>query len=294
MKKWFYELRMTNEFKWRDVICVIISVIALVFFNIEMIKNIKILKMYASIGKLCLSEILINASIIYSNYCVFINKNNVVGNKMENSILKEENSNLVEITDNVRCFKHDFNNIIQAIDGYIVLKDMNSLQMYIDSLVDDCNRVNLVDVLNSQLSDNPAIYGLLINKLKIAEIRKIQMNIEILVNLKQFNDKAYLISRMLGILLDNALEASNECKQKVINIQFSKAKNKNLIIIENTYDNKNIDINKIFEKEYSTKHGNTGLGLWKIREILRKDNSFELKTSKDDYMFKQELEIYSC
>ena len=65
-----------------------------------------------------------------------------------------------------------------------------------------------------------------------------------------------------------------------------------IIKIENTYGNKNVDTCKIFEKNYTTKKGNTGLGLWKIQDILRKDNSLELFTSKDDKMFKQRLEIY--
>ena len=61
-----------------------------------------------------------------------------------------------------------------------------------------------------------------------------------------------------------------------------------------TYENKDVDTCKIFEKNYTTKKdkGNTGLGLWKIHDILRKDNSLELFTTKDEIMFKQKLEIY--
>lgn len=35
-----------------------------------------------------------------------------------------------------------------------------------------------------------------------------------------------------------------------------------------------------------------GLGLWEIRQILKKHNNLNLYTSKDDEFFKQQLEIY--
>lgn len=35
-----------------------------------------------------------------------------------------------------------------------------------------------------------------------------------------------------------------------------------------------------------------GLGLWEIRQILKKHNNLNLYTSKDDKFFKQQLEIY--
>ena len=78
----------------------------------------------------------------------------------------------------------------------------------------------------------------------------------------------------------------------IMNAESSQIGRKDLIKIENTYINKEVDIRKIFEKEYTTKVGNTGLGLWKIKDILSKDDNFDLFTTKDDYMFKQQLEIY--
>ena len=204
--------------------------------------------------------------------------------------------NLLEVNDNIRCFKHDFNNIIQAIDGYIYLDDMKSLQVYFNSLLGECNHIKVVDSINCQVIDNPAICGVLLNKYRIAEENKIQMNIEFMGSFKELNEKSYVVSRMLGILLDNAIEAANECEEKIINFEVVKdiKLNKLVIKIENSYNDKDIDTSKIFEKNYTSKgeKGNTGLGLWKIHDILRKDTSLELYTTKDDDLFKQRLEIY--
>ena len=65
-----------------------------------------------------------------------------------------------------------------------------------------------------------------------------------------------------------------------------------LLIIENTYKNKDVDTDKIYEKGYSTKEGNTGLGLWEIRQILKKNNNLNLFTTKNDNFFTQQFEIF--
>ena len=290
-----YLMRYVNS---KDIINSIITVLGVIAVNIQMFEITKILSKYKiGMSRFIFYDIFTTLVMISLMIYGMYNKRQSILSKMNIAKLEESNKNLLELNDNVRCFKHDFNNIIQAIDGYIVLKDMNALQKYFNKLVKECNHMNIIDILSKQLTDNPAIYGILLNKYKIATENNIQMNIDIFVSLNNFGDKAYTISRMLGILLDNALEATNECENKIINVQFMKEENRNrsLIIVENTYENKDIDTNRIFDKHYTTKKdkGNTGLGLWKIRDILRKDTSLDLFTSKDDIMFKQQLEIYS-
>lgn len=298
VENYFREKYLMKYVSYKDIIQGSVSVLSLIIVNIQMFEITNLLSRFGiGISKFVFYNIFTSLVIISLTIYGMNNKRQSILNKMNIAKLEESNKNLLELNDNVRCFKHDFNNIIQAIDGYIVLKDMNALQNYFNKLVKECNHMNVIDILSKQLIDNPAIYGILLNKYKIATENNIQMNIDIFVSLNNFYDKAYTISRMLGILLDNALEATNECENKIINVQFMKEDNKNrtLIIVENTYENKDIDTNKIFDKHYTTKKdkGNTGLGLWKVRDILRKDTSLDLFTTKDDTMFKQQLEIYS-
>ena len=106
--------------------------------------------------------------------------------------------------------------------------------------------------------------------------------------------KIYEFARILGILLDNAIEASSECEEKIINLTFSNdSKNsRELIIKENTYNDKNLDTEKIFEKGVSGKDNHTGLGLWEVRKLIKKNNNINLYTSKNDNFFCLLLEIY--
>ena len=204
------------------------------------------------------------------------------------------NKSLSILHDNVRGFKHDFDNIVATIGGYVKTNDIEGLKSYYYQLEDDCQRVNNIATLNPEIINNPGIFNLLSSKYHKADSNNIKINLEVFLDLNTLNIKIYELSRILGILLDNAIEEAVKCEEKIINIKFRNEENKNrhLILIENTYTNKNVDIDEIFNKGISGKENHSGLGLWEIRQILKKNNNLNLYTSKDDKLFKQQLEIY--
>lgn len=204
------------------------------------------------------------------------------------------NNTLRILHDNVRGFKHDFDNIVTTIGGYIRTEDMEGLKKYYLQLEDDCQRVNNLYILNPDIVNNDGIYNLLTKKYYEADSKDIKVNITFLLDLSTLNMKIYEFARILGILLDNAIESSSECEERIINLSFrNDTKNsRQLIIIENTYHNKDIDTEKIFEKGVSEKANHTGLGLWEVRKLVKKNNNINLYTSKNDKFFSQQLEIY--
>lgn len=207
---------------------------------------------------------------------------------------EEYNHTLRILHDNVRGFKHDFDNIVTTIGGYIRTEDMEGLKNYYLQLEDDCQRVNNLYILNPDIINNDGIYNLLTKKYNEADSKDIKVNITFLLDLSSLKMKIYEFARILGILLDNAIEASSECEEKIINLTFrDDTKNsRQLVIIENTYKNKDIDTEKIFEKGISEKENHTGLGLWEVRKLIKKNNNLNIYTSKNDTFFLQQLEIY--
>lgn len=204
------------------------------------------------------------------------------------------NKTLTILNDKIRAFRHDFNNIIQALGGYIQAKDMDGLEKYYSQLLKDCQEVTNLSGLNPKSINNPAIYSLLASKYYLATEKGIEFNLDIFMDLNSIDMKIYEFCRILGILLDNAIQATQECEEKQITVTIRKDNRckRQLLIVENTYKEKDIDTEKIFEKGYSTKEGNTGLGLWEVRQILLKNTNLNLFTSKDAKYFKQQLEIY--
>ena len=219
-------------------------------------------------------------------------KLNLTTKKLESA--KSYNNTLHILHDNVRGFKHDFDNIVTTIGGYIRTEDMKGLKKYYLQLEDDCQRVNNLYLLNPEIINNDGIYNLLTKKYNEAEEKDIKVNITFLLDFSTLHMKIYEFARILGILLDNAIEASSECEERIINLTFrNDSKNsRELIIIENTYNDKNLDTEKIFEKGVSGKDNHTGLGLWEVRKLIKKNNNINLYTSKNDNFFCQQLEIY--
>ena len=212
--------------------------------------------------------------------------------KLQNA--EEYNKTLSILHDNVRGFKHDFDNIVTTIGGYVKTNDMEGLKKYYVQLEDDCQKVNNLYVLNPKLINNPGVYSLLTTKYHEAEEKGIKVNMSLLLDLSKLNMKIYEFTRVLGILLDNAIDASSECEEKLMNIIFrDDSKNhRQLITVENTYKDKNVDTEKIFNKGFTGKENHTGLGLWEVRKILNKSKNLNLHTTKNEKYFSQQIEIY--
>lgn len=208
------------------------------------------------------------------------------------------NKTLILLHDNMRGFKHDFHNIVQGLGGYIDKKDLNGLEKYYRQLLQDCNRVNNLTALSPTVINNPAIYNVMASKYHRADENGIQINLGIFMDLNDLEHhlKIYEFTRILGILMDNAIESAIECKDKIIHVTFRRedSRHRYLMVVENTYLNKDIDTERIFEKSYSTKSKktNSGLGLWEVRQILKRNNNLNLFTTKDTEYFRQQLEIY--
>lgn len=208
------------------------------------------------------------------------------------------NKTLTILHDTMRIFKHDFHNIVQGIGGYIDTNNMEGLKKYYSQLLKDCNRVNNLTALNPSVINNPAIYNVMADKYHKADGIGVQINLGVFVDLNEFEThmKIYEFTKILGILMDNAIEASSECEEKVIHVSFRNEKNRHrlVMLIENTYVDKEINIDRIFEKDFSTKskQTNSGLGLWEVRQILKKSNNLDLFTTKNEEFFRQQFEIY--
>lgn len=212
--------------------------------------------------------------------------------------LEEEklyNKTLQILHDNVRAFKHDFSNIIAGIGGYIATKDMDGLEKYYKQLLQDCNQVNNLSSLSPDSINNPAIYTVLANKYYKADGLGIKINLETFIDFNNLHMGIYEFTRIIGILMDNAIEAASECDKKVINVTIRNdlRQNRQLLVIENTYNNKDVDLDRLSEKGYSTKPKNTGLGLWEVNKIIKRHKNLACFTTKNSEYFKQQIEIYN-
>ena len=240
-----------------------------------------------------LSFILLIAFLILSIYS-FTRIIKLADTRKDLQSAEEYNKSLEILYDSVKGFKHDFDNIVSTLNGFIENNDMNGLKNYFDGVKKDCKITNNLSIINPRIINNPGLYSLLNNKYFKATNLGITFEIEYFIDLNALPINLYELSRILGILIDNAIEEAEKCNNKIVKISLVREKRNNraVITIQNTYSNKDVDINKIFDKGHSGKENHSGIGLWEVRNYVKKSKNLDLFTSKNDTYFKQELSRY--
>lgn len=204
--------------------------------------------------------------------------------------LREENKNLREQNDKLRIFKHDYCNVIASISGYIALNDMSGLKKFVESIINEINEVNQLQRIDVDTINEPSIYSLISVKYRYATFGNIQFNFFSNINYQKLNMDIYDFSKIIGILLDNAIEAAQNSIEKKIFMNAELDDNSNQIIkIKNSYSNKNVDLKTIFEKGVSSKKVKSGIGLWEVKEIITKHPNVTIYTQNDSDYFEQTL-----
>lgn len=240
---------------------------------------------------------------IFNDICAFIGYLLSILLNFENDMkltMEEEKMQTLEIhnktlklcTANIRNFENEFDNIMQDINSYMQQEDFKNLKTYYYGIMEEYQDIKILSTLNPSTINESAIYNIISNKYYLAKYYGIKVEINVQMNFKGLSIKMYELARILGILLDNAIEAAQHCERKLITISFRNGKTEDMIKISNTYDEKEIDLVKIFEKGFSTKKKNRGLGLWEVKQILEKHSNLDLYTHKEEDIFWQELSIY--
>jgi two-component system sensor histidine kinase AgrC len=194
--------------------------------------------------------------------------------------------------DNTRVFRHDYNNNLCAIGGYISINDMSGLRTFYHKISGETTQdTSLTQITYSHINE-PSIYALFFNKYKIMMQNQIHLEFDSQINFSKLCISSFELCKILGILLDNAIDAAKKSPEKEIIIRcYKSAKTQSRIVISNSYINKNIELTKIFEKGYSTKEVKSGIGLWEVKQLLKSNKKAFLDTQKDKKYFSQILWI---
>ena len=220
-------------------------------------------------------------------------------NKIESAKLEQQKKYILALEKNnneIKKFKHDFNNIILGLDGYINNDDFNKekLKKYFNSTIMNFNNnIELNNIVIAKLNSIKvsSLKSLITNKVLVAQNNNIDVDINIQREIHDFYTDEMQLSRILGILLDNAIEASLELTDdKKIEMNIIQIDKTTDIQISNTFNNTGTPIADFNKEGFSTKGTNRGLGLSSAHEIANKLNML-LNTEIDGNTFIQNLSI---
>ncbi|MGE7664832.1 sensor histidine kinase [Ureibacillus composti] len=201
------------------------------------------------------------------------------------------------INNDMQKFRHDHANILASMQGYIEINDFEGLKKYfknhIFSAEEDTLKRNM-RLANLSKLQITGIKGLILTKTLQAEKEGITVNIEVPDVIDELSMNIIDIARILGIFLDNAIEANmqNHTDKEIDIAIFKSRSNSIMIIIENTIeDDHSVKIDKIFNDGFSTKGENRGKGLSTVRSIINTYPNVVLRTNVNNGVFSQIIEM---
>ena len=208
--------------------------------------------------------------------------------------LQDYTRNLEAMYNSLRSFKHDYVNILLSLSGYIEDGDMDRLKVFFESKIFPTkNLITGGDYKLNQLSNIGVleIKSLLSAKMIYAHESGIDITIDIPDKVESFLIDTVDLARILGIFLDNAMEATLETEQPQIGLNILQNKTSVSIIISNRFPDNGVMLHKLKQKGFSTKNGHQGIGLWNAQKIISSyDNVLLETTMKRDY-FTQHIEL---
>lgn len=245
-------------------------------------------------GMLAIFYIVIMFIIIGILSYIFIKESKIEKQKIQYENMEEYTTKLEELYTDMRKFRHDYTNILSSMYSFIEEDDMNGLKKFFDEKIQPLNQnmnrnnYKLGALKNIYL---PEVKGLLSSKVIKAQELGLHTFIDIYEPIERINIDIIALVRSLGIIMDNAIEASLGSEDKKICLGLIKKNQSVIIVVSNTFSGEIPPISMLFKQGFSTKGENRGLGLSNLKEMLHKYKNITLDTFIKDKMFFQEITV---
>lgn len=200
-----------------------------------------------------------------------------------------------DLLENYRVVAHEHKNQLLVIRS-LSKKNNKELIDYVDNLLEKSEKIKYPWLGQLNHLPIPGLKGLINYKLMEMENKKLNINISVStdiiktkLNKLSIKEKDSLYS-IMGIYLDNAIQAAENSNNKEITLDIFKDKREVVIIIANTYSGK-VDINRIGDYGYTTKGKSHGVGLNIVKKIIEEEPIFSQSRKIIDDYYIQELRI---
>ncbi|SFB98613.1 GHKL domain-containing protein [Streptococcus equinus] len=217
--------------------------------------------------------------------------------EMELTALENYSKHVESLYQEVRSFRHDYANVLMSLKMGIDQGNLDDIKKIYEEITADSTKLvknNKFDLTRLANITDSGVKSLMSAKFLQAENQGITISLEVAEEMG--TPKIPLISyiRILSILFDNAIEAALESAEPRISVANFYQDDEFVFMIENSTKEKSVDLGKIFERGYSTKGDNRGLGLATLMDFQDDYENLSVETRSSDYKFTQVVRIYEA
>lgn len=184
--------------------------------------------------------------------------------------LSRELSDTRKYTEDLRAQAHEFANTLQAISGMLQLHQVEEAVDFIQAIGDDHR--HLVEALPRSIGDS-AVAALLLGKCAVAQELHVSMTVDPTSYLDGLLPDSNLMVRIVGNLVDNALEAVRDRPEAGRQVRvglWGQPESISIIVADTGPGVPPEAAERIFIEGYSTKGTGRGVGLALIRRLVER------------------------
>lgn len=185
--------------------------------------------------------------------------------RLQFSIDKAYQKDILNFYNMIRSQRHDFNIHLNAIFGLISSKKYDECNAYIEEIIGETRVINELLPLH-----HPATAAMLATLRLDAFQKGITLSFHLQDNLKDMPCTIYETNKILGNLIQNAIEETeaNKSSDSVIHIEITKEYYSIILKVTNDTTISEEDLNHMFDIGFSTKNLHDGIGLPAIMDIV--------------------------
>ncbi|MGH0597574.1 GHKL domain-containing protein [Bacillus mycoides] len=189
---------------------------------------------------------------------------------------------LESMHDELASFRHDYINVLLALEAGIRTKNVNEIaQVYYGVITPTLKLINdhELDIAKLSRINIPEVRSVLRAKVGTAQQQQIKVMLDIPEKIEIVSMTIISFIRIISVLVDNAIEEAVHSEEKILQIAFFEMDSRQYFIVRNSSKDEVIDLQKIYEKNHSSKEGARGYGLFSLKRIMNKTNNATLETT---------------
>lgn len=236
--------------------------------------------------------VLSSAVLFYILYQILLQNQQLVLQQQEQAITQEYMTQMEDLYQEMCTFRHDYKNILSTMGYYIEHKELAHLEEYFhQKILPTASSLPGQDFILGKLSQVQVapIKSLLCSKLCICQNKQIPFTLSIPQPVTQFPMDILSLCQILGILLDNAIEAAIQTEQPYVEINLLLLEENIYIEIKNRTLPLTVPISELSRHGFSTKKGHTGLGLHTVQKLLAPLEHVQFSLEVQDDLFSAKL-----